>query len=327
MPLRAGTGIKPGSIYLLAGEDEFSKSAYLEKIKSDVIGSRVNAFNYRLYYGKDAAAEELVRSLETPALTGGKKLIVLKELESFPERERAVLLGQIKQGISRNVVLVLLCSKVPAKAERLAKSIPGLMRLLVFSKPEAQKLSLWITEEFKRRGKTISRGLAESIQNSAEQDFGTAASIIEQVCLFAGKKDKISDRDVRFFLNTSHENSVFKLLDSVNGRDAKKALFILRNVLQSGSSPVQIIGLLAWHITRLMTVKRLLLKRIPRRDMFAYVKAGTYALGRLISQTERFTLDKLKDDLQILLDTDLSIKRSSLNGEFLLEALVVKLSS
>ncbi len=328
MPQAIKAPPKSGSkTYLLTGEDEFRKISYLDKLKSDIIGKGADAFNYNLYYAKDTTAAEIIRSLQTFSLTGSKRLVVLRDLDALPEDEKAILTEYISNGFSGNATLVLISSKSSAKTEKFCKGLSGKIQRLTFSKLQADKVISWIIKEFKQHKKLISTRKAELILESVEQDFGRVSSMVRQILLFIGDKEKVTDDDILQFADIPLESSTFGLLDSINNKDSEKGLIILKSLFQSGSSHVQILGLLTWHITRLVAVKRLLLKKVPRADMFPYLKAGTYMLSRLISQADELTLDKLKKDLQVLLDTDLLIKRSSIKGDFLLEMLVVKLSS
>ena len=314
-------------IYLLTGEDEFRKIAYLNKLKSDIIGDNADTFNYNLYYAKDTTAEEIIRSLETFSLTGSKKLVVLKDLDALREEDRAVLVEYINSAVSANATLVLISSKSCAKTEKFLRKISSRIEKLVFSKLQADKVVSWIINKFKQENKQISRRSAELVFDSAQQDFGRISSMISQLLLFIAEREKVIDDDILQFADIPLEGSTFGLLDSINEKDLRKSLIILKGLFQSGSSPVQILGLLTWHITRIMAVKRLLLKKVSRADMALSLKTGTYVLGRLVSQASGVTLDRLKSDLQALLETDLLIKRSSIKGDYLLEMLVVKLSS
>jgi len=328
MPQSIQAPPKSGSkTYLLTGEDEFRKISYLNKLKSDIITEKVNAFNYNLYYAKDTTAAEIIRSLQTFSLTGSKRLVVLRDLDALPDAEKAILAEYISNGFSGNATLVLISSKSSAKIEKFCKRTSGKIERLTFSKIQADKVVSWIIKEFKQYKKLISERSAELILESVEQDFGRVSSMVKQILLFIGDKEKVTDDDILQFADIPLESSTFGLLDSINNKDSEKGLIILKSLFQSGSNPVQILGLLTWHITRLITVKRLLLKKVPRADMFPYLKSGAYVLSRLISQASELTLDRLKKDLQILLDTDLLIKRSGIKGDFLLEMLVVKLSS
>ncbi len=328
MPQAIKSPLKSGSnVYLLTGEDEFRKTAYLNQLKSDIIGENIDAFNYNLYYAKDTAAEEIIRSLETFSLTGDRKLVVVKDLEVMREEDKALLAQYINKVPSGKATLVLVSSKSSAKTEKFLNKVLSRVEKLVFSRLQADKVVLWIINRFKRQNKQISRRSAELILDSAEQDFGRISSMIQQLLLFIGDREKVTDNDILQFADIPLEGSTFGLLDSINEKDLRKALITLKSLFQSGSSPVQILGLLTWHITRIIAVKRLLLKKVSRANMALSLKTGTYVLTRLISQASGLTLDRLKNDLQVLLETDLLIKRSSVKGNYLLEMLVVKLSS
>ncbi len=322
-----GAQPKTGITYLLTGEDEFKKLSYLNKLKADIADKEPDAFNYNLYYAKEATAEDVIRSIETFPLTGGKKLVVLRDLEDFPQQEKTILLDYVKKGFSDNAVLVLVSSKSPAVQRKSAGSLQGKVEVLSFSKSGTSDLLSWIRAEFKKRGKTIERNLAEYMLRAENGDFGRLSSVIEQISLFKADKPDITLSDVSYFTDITHESSTFKLLDFINDKDAGNALLVLKNLLKSGTNPVQVVGLISWHVTRLMKVKRLLLRNMPRRDISSYVKASGYVLNKLIAQAGGFSIDKLKGNLEELLDADLKIKRSNISGEIILEALVVRLAS
>jgi len=313
--------------YLLTGEDEFRKLAYLNKLKTDILGKASGSFNYNLYYAKDATASEIIRSLETFSLTGSKKLVVLRDFDGLPDEEKVTLAEYISKRRSGSATLVLISSKLSAKTEKFCNKIAGKVEKLIFSKLQTDKVASWIIKEFKSHKKQISPRLAALISESAQQDFGRISSMVKQILLFIDDREKVVDDDILQFADLPLEGSTFGLLDSINDKDAKKSLIILKGLFKSGSSPIQILGLLTWHITRLITVKRLLLLKVSRPEMSLSLKVGTYMLGRLIAQANELTLNRLKKDLQVLLDTDLLIKRSSVRDDFLLEMLVVKLSS
>ncbi|MFH1868053.1 MAG: DNA polymerase III subunit delta [Candidatus Omnitrophota bacterium] len=320
------TASPPASgVYLFTGDDEFRKELSLDRLKAKLFSGGINAFNYENFSGRYNTAEEIICSLETLPLSGSNKLIVLREPEFLSKEDKNRLAVYLTRPRSEKTILALLCKKLTSKDDMLGSFILKQAKVIDFSNLEPDELRAWIIKEFKARGKIIGNTPARLICDASSHDLAQALSIIEQVTLFSGEQRKITEEDATFF--TEHampEVSVFKFLDYINDRDTNRSLSILKSMLSSGNSPQKIIGLLNWHITRLIAAKRLIVKRVPRSGMSPYFKIGSYALNRLISQSENFTLKQLKSQLNILLDTDLMLKRSGLKPEFLLEMLVIK---
>lgn len=313
-------------VYLFTGEDEFRKRLYLEKLKKRLLGEDIDAFNCESFYGRESSAGDIIRSLETLPLPAGRKLVIVKEPESLPKDDKGRLKDYLKHRTGSRAVLVLLTERHASRDDNLISALSKEAKAVDFSRPGPEEISAWIVKELKDRGKTISRRSAGLIRDASGQDLTQAYSIIEQLSIFSGERERITDDDAEYFTSagTLPESSAFRFLDYINDRDTGSSLSILKNLFSSGSSPAKIIGLLSWHITRLIAVKRMLSKGISRNNMLSYFNMGSHTLDRLISQAESFTLRQLKGQLDALLDTDLMLKRSSFKDEFLLEMLVVK---
>lgn len=329
MPQRSKTSPRsPNGVYLFTGEDEFRKELSLDRLKARLFGGKIDPFNYELYYGQESRAEEIIRSLETVPLGNGKKLVVLKEPELLPEEERDRLASYLKRFEKNRTIFVLLSETLPVPDDEFSSALSKYAELVDFKKFKPDEISSWIIKEFKARNKIANRQTAELIREVTQADLRGASSLVEQISIFTDKREKITAEDILPFSEASPpEQSAFELLDYINEKDTGRSLKTLKNLLGWDNNPSQIIGLLGWHLARLITIKRMLSSRISRSNMASYFNIGTYILNKLISQTENFTLGQLKDHLNTLAETDLMLKNSGIKGELLLEMLVVKLGA
>lgn len=316
----------PNGVYLFTGEDEFRKELSLDRLKARLFGGKIDPFNYELYYGQESRAEEIIRSLETVPLGNGKKLVVLKEPELLPEEEKAELIHCLRRFRKNRTVFVLLSETLPVPDDKFSSALSKYAELVNFKKFKPDEISSWIIKEFKARNKIVNRQTAELIREVTRADLRGAFSLVEQISVFTGKRERVTAEDVLPFSETSPpEQSAFELLDYINEKDTARSLKTLKNLLGWDNNPSRIIGLLGWHLARLITIKRMLLGRISTSNMASYFNIGTYILNKLISQSENFTQGELKDHLNTLAETDLMLKNSSIKGEILLEMLVIKL--
>jgi DNA polymerase III subunit delta len=313
--------------YLITGEDEFKKRGYLHKLKSMLMAKGADEFNYSLYYAKDAKAADIIDFLETFSITGASKMAVIIEPEAFMVDDKKHLFLYMKKPRRDGVFLVMLGGKPSAKLDTLAKALPKDTARIDTTAGKTDDISAWVMEEFQERNKKISRRSASLISDNAKQDMGKAVSVIEQVSVFTGSRESVTDGDIMLFLDMPVESSTFLLLDAINDKKPDKAILILKELLRAESRPVQMIGFLAWHIIRFIQLKKMLLKGASRDDMLSKLRVNSYRLDRLISQARQFSLSRLRIDLKALADTDMLIKRSSVRDDYLLEALVVKLAS
>jgi DNA polymerase III subunit delta len=313
--------------YLITGEDEFKKRGYLDKLKLKLMGNTIDAFNYGLYYAKDAGASNIIDFLETFSISAGNRMAVLIEPEALTEDDKKHLTLYMKKSIRENVFLVMLGGRPSAKLDSFAKTLPKDTVKIDTTAQKTDDISAWVTVEFEKRNKKISRRSAGLISDNAKQDIGRAVSVIEQVSAFTDGRENITDDDIMLFLDTPAESSTFLLLDAINDKKPDKAILILKELLRTESRPTQMIGFLAWHVMRFIQLKKMLLMGASREEMLSGMKVNPYRLDKLITQSRNFSLPGLRKDLKALADTDLLIKTSSIRDDYLLEALVVKLAS
>jgi len=314
--------------YLLIGEDEFRKTLALNKLKDKLLKGEPNTFNYCLYYAKSTTAQEVIGSLDTLPLTGENKLVVLKEPELFKDQEKKTLISYLKTQGPTRVFFVMVTSSQSARSNKFKEGLSSLVRVVDFPKLESAQVIPLIIKEFETRKKRINRAQAELINVASGGDLNKAMPLIEQVSIFTANREEVKDEEIlQFTDNIFEEVSAFKLLDSLNQNDTDGALNILKRLLHTENNPSKIIGLLGWHIARLLSIKNMLNKNISRSEIASYIKAGTYVINRLVAQAEDFSLKRLRRHLDTLAETDLLLKRSSIKGDFLIEVLIVKLSS
>ena len=313
--------------YLITGEDEFRKRRYLDRLKGKLMGKTADAFNYNLYYAKDSAASDVINFLETFSITGGNRMAALIEPETFSEEDRRHLVLYMKKPCPGSAFLVMLGGKPSARLESFVKTLPVSVARIDSSANKTDDISDWIVKEFEKSKKKISHKSAALISDATKQDIGKTISVIEQVSIFMGARESVTDDDIMFFLDMPTESSTFLLLDAINAKKPNKALLILKELLKTESNPMQMVGFLSWHIIRLIRVKRMLSMGASKAEMLSRLRMSLYRLDKLIIQAREFSLSRLKKDLHALSETDILIKRSNARDDYLLEMLVVKLAS
>jgi len=312
-------------IYLLTGEDEFRKNLFLGRLKEKLLGAKTDAFNYEVFHAEASTMQEIRNSLETLPLTGGEKIVVIEDPELMADDDRQNLISYLQHARDSRVGLIILTRYSRDSKDKFKTTLLKYTKNTDFPRLKPEEISAWITREFKLRNKIINRHSAESIREAAGYDLQRALSLIEQLTVFTTGRDRISEEDVSRFCELPLEGSTFRLLDYINNKNARRSLSILKGLLRTNSSPSQIIGLLNWHIGRLIDVKKAVIGNMPKDEIASSLNIGNYALGKIMVQARNFTLRQLRGHLKSLLGTDLMLKSSGVKGEILIEMLVVKL--
>lgn len=127
----------------------------------------------------------------------------------------------------------------------------------------------------------------------------------------AALPDKIIDADlVDALVANVREISNFDLTDNLVGGNKKKALQILNKILDDGAEPLALIGLMSYNFRRLLMAKDMMERGADRSEVAKTVKLRYNDLEPFLAAARRAHLDKLKNAVTRLAETDLAIKTS-----------------
>ena len=149
----------------------------------------------------------------------------------------------------------------------------------------------------------------------------------------AALPDKIIDADlVDQLVSNTREISNFNLTDNLVGGNKKKALQILSKILDDGTEPLALLGLISYNFRRLLMVKDMMERGVDRGEVAKVVKLRYSDQEPFLASARRADLNKLKRAVTRLAETDLAIKTSvggsgPRGARLQLELLVCELSS
>ena len=152
------------------------------------------------------------------------------------------------------------------------------------------------------------------------------ASEIDKLVLFAEGR-RIDAEDVRTLVSSAQDISVFAMIDAVVDSKAEAAGQLLQQLLRRGAAPAYLLYMLDRQFRMIIRAKELKAQR--QSDTAVQQKLGipaSFALERTLAQAARYSMERLKQVYQQLLEADLSIKTGRFDGELALYLLVASLA-
>jgi len=150
---------------------------------------------------------------------------------------------------------------------------------------------------------------------------------IEKICLYTGQdKKNIAGEDFVKVSGFTKEVNTFMLTNAIEEKNLKYSLFILEKMIQTGEKPVMILSALATALRKLLTAKSLTEeKKYTPQQTAEYVKIPNFFdfRAKYMRNLSKYTLKHLKDCMDELLKTDVSIKTGKTDEISALENLVL----
>lgn len=327
-------------LYILSGQDDFSLARSLAEIKKDVGDREIVAVNTTTLDGQQVTPDQLKIVCDTAPFLAEKRLVVIEGLlERFESRRRP---GRQKKTtpashpeqhqlftscitlIPDSTVLVLVESRVtgnnPLFKELSAKAVVKSFPLL----KDAQ-LRQWVQKRVMETGDSISSRAVDLLAKLVGSNLWIVASEIDKLVLFTSGR-RIEEDDVRALVSYTQQASVFAVVDAIIEFKADLAEQSLQRLLQSGATPSYLMVMLSRQVQMIVRAKQLSAQRRPKKEIQQRLGlVSEFALGKTLEQASRYSLPRLKEIYQQLLETDLSIKTGRYSAELALNILVADL--
>jgi DNA polymerase III subunit delta len=331
-------------LYILWGEDEFSRLEALSKIKTGLGEVEMLSTNTSVLEGQKLTLNELRACVETMPFLSPHRLVIIKGLlERFEPKDKSAktsnssgsksdesaAMAECIRGMPPSTVLILsdniefkkpflqtnpLFIAISEKAE--VKSFPMLKSL---------KLSQWIQERVARYSGSISVQATNLLMTYVGGDLFAMSNEIQKLAAYTAGR-KIEEKDVREVVAASQEADIFVLIDAILDHKSGLAEQILQKLLQNGVVAPQILVLLARQVQMMIQIKELKgLKRPAQEIQYHLGIFSSFAWERMTARAERYTHDRLKEIYQSLLETDIAIKTGRFEADLAINILAADL--
>jgi len=310
------------TVYLLFGVDGYLKEKALEDYKKRLLPKASASFNYHLFYGDSANAKEIIDSASTLPFLSPRRLVAVKRFEKLRMQERAALRTYIPHASPST------CLVFETADEKILRELSSETRYIEVNRVDEYKersLSENLREVLSASGKTIEIKAVALLRERIGDDIEHLRKETEKIATFVGSRKNITVEDVEIMVEKELVDSTFALADAIGKKSAKKALTIIAELTSSGRKHHEIVGVLSWHLRRLLKAKILIRSGAGNEEMLTALKVGRRFREEFMSQVRGSKLDELKKKIDVLLLSDIDMKTSRVDPKVSLELAVIRL--
>ncbi len=293
--------LKP--VYLLAGPQSLLIERYIEEIKL-AVEEKHPGYQLFTYHTESNPIEEIIGNANTYSIFGESKLIIVKNCEKLKKD---------------NISLI----------ENFIKSPPGDCYMVLYSneanKPKIKKHDNLLTKIFKSADQIEKRIIKEAellgikltpraaleLQKLIGDDLKTISNELIKISHYFINKDVIDDKDIQGFIEKRSHEDIFKLINSIAGKDRKSAINVLNELKSINYDPVSIVSTLSWRFRQIWHLKELSGSGISENEVIKELKVSSGALYYLKKQSGNFSFKSLTLSMKLLSKLDREIKSYS----------------
>ncbi|MBU1061568.1 MAG: DNA polymerase III subunit delta [Candidatus Omnitrophica bacterium] len=311
--------------YLFLGEEDFLKEEAVIKLKSNFLSSQTIELNYSVFYAKekDFDLAQMLDSLNTLPFLSKKRLVVLKDADSLPAHAKESILSYLRSPKESSIFIIE--TRSPGIKGEFLLAISRLAHLVYYRKLTDPGLNAWLTKKSASSGKKISVEALRAIKENLPNNLRILSSGMDNILLYTGRRNLITKGDVEKVMGVSPSHTAFDLINSIEERNARRALHIFSFLKKDKKRETELLGLLAWNARMILRVKELL--RIKaKHEMRREFGLSPARLDQFVRQASGFKRSRIQALLDEILKADIDIKTGS-SPTIVMERLIVKMCS
>lgn len=316
-------------LYIFHGPDDFTRNERLAELKATMGDPSVADLNMTLLDGQGLTLNEIRHHADAMPFLAAKRLVIVNGYLGYAgdKAEELQRLIDYLDHLSPTTDLVLV------ETESLDKRHPVLnaatasgANIVHFAGLDKNNLQAWIIKRAKTCEATIEPGAAERLGRLIGPNLRLLNNEIEKLALYVNRQRPISKADVDLLVPYIEEAERFGMSNAIGQRDAWRAYDQLRKELDEGKNPMAILGSIAAQIRALLEVKDLAEQGMSPAEI-ARVKGwrSDYAAKMRLREAANFSMPRLEQILEMLLEFDLAIKTGRMDSLLALDTLIARL--
>ncbi len=328
-------------IYLLHGEDDFSKRHFMDGLRREVGASELIEANTTTLVGTGLSPVHLHEACSMVPFLAEHRLVIVEgligqfdDVRGNRRRRRPSPANKALeqwQGLAETLKQVPLTTTLVFTEGRLRrdntlmKEVASVAEVHEFTLLSGEALETWIRKRVAGTGATITPRAVKRLGELVGANLWTLSGEIEKLALYSGE-EPIDDQAVASLVAHTREESIFKAVDAILEGRSSTALQLMGWLRQSGAEVSYVITMVARQLRLILLARELIAQRVPHQELGSRLGLTMdFAVRRTEEQARRHTSQQVTEMYRSLLETDLAIKRGDLNEALALEILVAEL--
>ena len=328
-------------LYILSGEDDFSITRELDTIKKSIGDQEMLSTNTNILDGKIITVDEFRAVCESAPFLSEKRLVIVQGLlEKFgvkapgnrsktvkkTEQQPAVYeaFGNCIFKLPPSTILVLIEAELK-DSNPLLKMISVKAKIRNFPLLKAQELRQWVTNHIVAEGSKISAPALNLLIRLIGSNLWVMSSELNKLATYAYGR-QIEEKDVKALVSYTQQNKIFDLVDAIMEFKANEAETLLQQQMEKGAAAAYLLTMIYRQMRLIVRAREL--KRQGLREPEMRQRLGVpseWVVKKTLEQAARYSMPRIKQVYQQLLDTDIAIKTGKYTEELALNILVAEL--
>jgi DNA polymerase-3 subunit delta len=327
-------------VYVLFGSEPVMRDrACAEIVKHAFDEGDMRDFNYDeiSLNNKDAILSAIAAAQQLPMMSE-RRVIKVTDVRVAATSAKDTLKEDVEEALGRyladpspSTVLVFVADELNGN-RKMTKLLLKHSVSVKFEKLGPDDLINWARRQFSDQGFQIDERALRQLGDLVGSDLRRLTNEIEKVMAASFPAKVVTFELVDALVPNTNEIENFALTDAIVSGRGKHALNVLKKVLDDGTEPVQLLGLLLYNFRRLLMAKEMMSSGRDRREVAGILRMRYREQEDFLAAARRIDRRKLLNVFDRLAETDVAMKTSLGGGgpegtRMQLEVLVCEIAS
>ena len=330
---KAAERLELSGLYFLYGEEKYLISSYVKKLLKKVQAQPFADFNLQRFSGDGFQVDKASDAAEALPMMAEKKFVLISDLdvEKLSAREVSKLY-ELAESVPESTVLLVYQPTLSINAKKSAAWKKWLALVnktghaIEVKQRDGAELEKLLCAYVEKQNCSLSRSDAAYLITQCGKELQALLHELDKLCAFLGKGE-ITRAVIDRIAVKSLETTVFLLSKALVSAQYDKAYRLLDLLFQQKEEPVAVLAVLSSAYVDMYRVRACVQSgQSPASltDYFPY-KGKEFRLKNAERDMKGLSLEKLRESLGVLLETDIGLKSSRTGDRILMEKLIAKL--
>lgn len=309
-------------IYLLYGNEEYLIKSYAERLMQAM--SHGDTLNTAFMSGHDLPVEKLSDFTDAMPFMAEKRVLLLKDSGIFKGTQEAYAKWLETLPETACVIFQETEADKRSRAYKIVEKNGYAARL---DHPDEETLGKWLLSMIKKSGLKITNAAFQRLLFYLGDDMENAANEMEKLLAYCMGQEGISASDVEAIVTRQTEARVFELVENVAQGKRESAMALYYDLLSLKEPPARLLFLLERQFRQLLYVRRMRMRRASQNQIAEGLSVRPFVVSKLSAIERRFSEEKLKEALEMMLQHEEAVKTGNLQPELAVELAIAHLTA
>jgi len=316
-------------VYFFYGSEIYLIDEGLNLLLSRFVTANTASFNRDIFYGDDADGAHIINAALSVPMMAQYRVVVVKGFQRMAQSGKELILNYCRRP-SPQTILVLLAEETDERRKidlrkKYYSELKSFAQVIECKALYENQVSDFIRKFVHERSKSMQPRAVHLLQAKLGNSLRDLMNEVEKLVQFTRNKDEISEQDVEELVGIPRSFNIYELSDAIGEKKLEQGLFILRQMLEMGESPVYMVSSLTNHFLQLWRIRALKRQNVSDQDLTSQLHLPKFILDKKIKQAKNFSDQRIREILLLLQQADLNLKTSFQKPRLVMELLVFQI--